>query len=354
MKEEEMQVRLCSEPEIPERILPPDLDPDRARLINALGKKWVNGTVLHYCFLNQPQNFVGEDNQKNIVRKGFDVWKNVGIGVKFEEVSNPEDAQVRIAFLRDDGAWSYVGRDILDEEHHRDNRTMNFGWDLVAGDPRGIDTATHEIGHTLGFPHEHQNPNSGIEWNEPAVYDWARRTQGWDRNKTFWNIIRHITPDEVEGSGWDPDSVMHYPFIAGLILKPEKYRTVPLRPAGGLSDRDKTWAETFYPPLAEQDVSQLKLNVPAPLTLEPGEQKDFTFIPPETRTYDIQTSGESDTVMVLFEEKDGQRRQIAANDDSAEDFNAHIQEELAKDGRYVLSIRMYYNWQPGDTSVKVW
>ncbi len=45
---------------------------------------------------------------------------------------------------------------------------------------------------------------------------------------------------------------------------------------------------------------------------------------------------------------------IAANDDSAEDFNAHIQEELAKDSRYVLSIRMYYNWQPGDTSVKVW
>ena len=31
---------------------------------------------------------------------------------------------------------------------------MNFGWDLTQ--PGEIDTALHEIGHTIGFPHEHQ------------------------------------------------------------------------------------------------------------------------------------------------------------------------------------------------------
>ena len=46
-------------------------------------------------------------------------------------------------------------------------RTMNFGWDLTTS--YGHDTALHEIGHTLGFPHEHQNPTAGIVWNEPAV-----------------------------------------------------------------------------------------------------------------------------------------------------------------------------------------
>ena len=45
---------------------------------------------------------------------------------------------------------------------------MNFGWDLTQ--PGEIDTAIHEIGHTLGFPHEHQNPHAGIVWDEEAVY----------------------------------------------------------------------------------------------------------------------------------------------------------------------------------------
>ena len=39
----------------------------------------------------------------------------------------------------------------------------------------------------------------------------------WPREKTFWNIIRKIPPDSVQGSSWDPDSIMHYPFEAGLI-----------------------------------------------------------------------------------------------------------------------------------------
>jgi len=34
----------------------------------------------------------------------------------------------------------------------------------------GLDTAVHEIGHSLGFPHEYQNPKAGIVWNEEAVY----------------------------------------------------------------------------------------------------------------------------------------------------------------------------------------
>ncbi|WP_265939207.1 M12 family metallopeptidase [Bacillus thuringiensis] len=45
---------------------------------------------------------------------------------------------------------------------------MNFGW-YITRNPSEIDTAIHEIGHTLGFPHEHQNTKSGIEWDEEAV-----------------------------------------------------------------------------------------------------------------------------------------------------------------------------------------
>ncbi len=146
---------------------------------------------------------------------------------------------------------------------------------------------------------------------------------------------------------------MHYPFKAGLINKPEQYRD-GLTPAGGLSERDIMWVKKFYPLPEQPKPEGLTINTPVPLSLSPGEQKDFLFIPEETRTYDMATDGESDTVMVLFEEKNGQRTQLAANDDSATDVNAHIQQELTKGNRYVLSIRLYYEWVKGDTTVKVW
>ena len=96
------------------------------------------------------------------------MWADLGIGIEFVPVDNIADAEIRIGFLQGDGAWSYVGRDVLTFPGQQE-RTMNFGWDLTR-DPRHEFVAVHEIGHTLGFPHEHQNPFSGIVWDEEAVY----------------------------------------------------------------------------------------------------------------------------------------------------------------------------------------
>ncbi len=352
---DEINPKLCSLPKVPKRVLPEGIESTRARLIRELEKKWVNGTVLPYCFLDQPPEFAGGEEEKRIVRGGFDAWKNLGIGIKFEEVSNPDEAKVRIGFLADDGYWSFIGRDILNKDFtdQTGGRTMNFDLNELKIDPRGIDVPTHEIGHTLGFPHEHQNPKAGIKWNEDAVYDWAERTQGWNKEETDRNIISKIDPDKVEGSSWDPDSIMHYAFKKGLIIEPEKYRN-GLTPAGRLSERDITWVKTYYPLLDQPDYVELTIDTPVPLALSAREQKDFLFVPEETRTYDMATEGESDTVMVLFEEKNGQKTQLAANDDSATDINAHIQQELTQGNRYVLSIRLYHEWVKGDTTVKVW
>ncbi|MDJ0773100.1 MAG: M12 family metallopeptidase [Mastigocoleus sp. MO_167.B18] len=347
---ENIQQSYCSLPYVRERQFDRHVGPNRASLILRNEKKWVNGTILRYYFFDQPTTWTTNDAEKDIVRQAFDIWKNLGIGLEFKEVNSRDEAEIRIGFMRGNGAWSYIGRDVL--LSRKDKRTMNFGWDLTrTGD---IDTALHEIGHTLGFPHEHQNPNSGIVWNEEAVYDaLAEPPNEWERDKTYHNIIRKIEPDAIQGSSWDPNSIMHYPFEGGLIIKPERYRS-GLEPATGLSSRDKVWVKNFYPPLGDEDYTKLQPSISVPLSIEPGQQKNFTIEPDVTRHYNFSTFGVSDTVIVLFENIDGELHYLTADDDSGEDYNANLRVKLFKGRNYVLRIRLYYSDRAEETTVMMW
>ncbi len=358
----------CALPAVPERAFSPDVDPNRAALIVLLNQKWVNGTVLRYYFFHEQtdgrqvvlSNGTSEFRpwrttaaEMEVVRKAFKIWNDVGIGLSFKEVNSRDEAEIRIGFERGDGAWSYIGRDIIDLNIGRDERTMNFGWDLTRNS-REIDTAVHEIGHTLGFPHEHQNPMAGIEWDEEAVYAMlALPPNRWNREKTFHNIIRKISPDQVQGSEWDPNSVMHYPFGPGMIKNPAPYRN-GLTPAGGLSSRDKTWITTFYPPLSLQDHDELVTSESVRLSITPGQQRNFFVRPNATRDYNFSTFGTSDTVMVLFEDVNGDLRYTKGDDDSGEDRNATFRVRLIKGREYILRIRLYYADRAGETAVMMW
>ena len=341
----------CALPEVPERQFDATISPFRERLLRYIGKKWVNGTKLRYYFFDSGP-YAGASEQKELVREGFGVWADLGIGISFEEITDISEAEVRIGFLRGDGAWSYVGRDVIDIPGQQE-RTMNFGWDLTQ-DPRGVDTPVHEIGHTLGFPHEHQNPFSGIVWDEDAVYDYfGGPPNNWPRSTTFHNVLRKLSTSAVEGSDWDPDSVMHYGFPAGLILQPEQYRN-GLRPALGLSQHDIDEVRRFYPPLNDDKNLVLRPFQSQTLALAPAEQKNFTIEPQETRDYTIQTFGRSDTVMVLFEDQNGDLKFVAGDDDSGTSLNARITVRLYQGRRYILRIRLYFNFSSGETAVMLW
>jgi hypothetical protein len=343
-------------------VLSPSVAPNRARLIIVNQTKWVNGTVLHYYFFDKPTDgenvtlddgstrfasWVSTDAEKAVARQAFTKWKDLGIGLEFKEVGSRGEAEVRIGFMRGDGAWSYIGRDVL--RQGRDDRTMNFGWDIT--EPGEIDTAIHEIGHTIGFPHEHQSPNAGIVWNEEAVYAaLAAPPNRWSRQTTFDNIISKIPSTEVRGSNWDPNSIMEYPFEAGLIQEPATYRK-GLTPAGGLSQLDTTYAKTFYPALTSADVTDLNPLRAVPLDIAAGQQKNLRVIPAETRLYEIRTVGTSDTVMVLFEDVAGELRYRTADDDGGEDRNAFLRVKLFQGRTYMLRVRLYYSDRAGGTAV---
>jgi hypothetical protein len=330
---------LCAQPLPSPVVLSPDLNPERAFAIRLGAKKWVNGTVIHYHFLDRTSapTWKWIEAQKKIVRTAFGIWKALGIGLSFVEVTDPSEAEIRIGCLQGDGSWSAVGTDCL--RYSNLGRTMNFGWDLTTA--WGKATALHEIGHALGVSHEHQNPKAGIVWNEAKVYErFSAPPNNWDRDKIYNNIIKKLDPSEVQGSEWDPASIMEYPFPAGLIATPKPYDTTGIGQNVDLSTNDKDWVKRWYPAVvAPAPISVMQFER---LESAPGSQTDFAFAPDATRKYRIQTVGDGDCLLVVFEVRDGEPRHFVAQDDSGIDENLSIRVKMVKGRNYILRVRVNF------------
>jgi hypothetical protein len=95
----------------------------------------------------------------------------------------------------------------------------------------------------MGMIHEHQNPRgTPIKWNVTKVEEYMKDTQGWDIKQTQENVIDRYSIDTINGSDFDPDSVMLYFYPADLTLDNKGTHE-----NNTLSLTDMIWLSKIYP-----------------------------------------------------------------------------------------------------------
>ncbi len=302
-----------------------------SRAVTPVGKLWMNGSTLHVRFLG------GNASQRAIAQEQANWW-TAHANLKFE-FDNAPNAEIRISFDPNDGAWSYIGTDARGIPAAQ--ATMNLGF-LDGG------TVGHEFGHAIGLAHEHQNPSGGIRWNEQVVLKaLAGPPNFWDEATTRHNVLNKYQADQIHGTGFDPDSIMLYFFPANWTLNGIGTQQNEL-----LSQLDKEFVAgaKMYPkanPGIAGDVPRLKVNASKRTQAsigKPGEEDLFRFNATTGARYVVDTKGRTDVVMKLFG-PDSETNVIAEDDDSGTGSNARIVADLIP-GEYFVQIR-HWNQQRG-------
>jgi hypothetical protein len=193
-----------------------------------------------------------------------------GLTFAFDLGPNGSSAMIRIAFDEAEGCYSRLGTDAL-QNWGGLNNSMNLGWTDAplnhafsyggrsyttstsfdqGGYPGQGTTIVHEFGHALGMVHEHQTPfGNPLVWDDAAVYSaFGGPPNNWSRLDIQSNIISVYSGVGMNGSNFDPLSIMKYSFPSGLLLRPSPAVAAEVERFNlALSACDKYWLAVNYP-----------------------------------------------------------------------------------------------------------
>ena len=243
----------CSTPPRPQPPLPAAVaaDPRRARAILDTRSKWLNRTVLHYCFFTRQlplRRAQGAGRRRSA--SAFAEWKAPGHRPRVPG-SAVSSAKPRFA--------SATRRPTA----ARPRRSAATCCSVPLNEPttrRTAGTCTTPYGQRHRAPRARARARHGARAPESV----RRHQAGTSRRSTtrsaqppeqlgrapttFHNILEKLSTQRVSRVRRGiPDSIMEYEFEPGLIDEPEEYDLNGLAPPGTLSAADKQWARDLVP-----------------------------------------------------------------------------------------------------------
>lgn len=323
----------------------------RSRAAFFTQKLWENGSTLNVRFVG------GTLAQRRFVRSVAPEWsKYANLTLRFIATKNRKmRADIRVAFKRGVGSWSYVGTDA--RQIPQEQPTLNLGW-LHRTNPRDRGVVLHEFGHAIGLVHEHQNPKGGIEWNREAVVEaLSGPPNHWDEATIEHNVFSKYNAADVTASDVDDKSIMMYPFPA------EWTRNGVATPTNDdLSPTDRAFAGVVYPRNDEKSDGESSTEqedeptVPPPsppkeptlavTTLDtiqkrlqrPNQRHVYRVDIKERGFYVIETHGATDVMAALYG-PENKRKRVKFNNNGGTGKNARIAVNLKQTGTYYVAIR---------------
>ncbi|KAL8698684.1 MAG: hypothetical protein Q9201_006437 [Fulgogasparrea decipioides] len=161
---------------------------------------------------------------RQVVKDGWQLWTDNGVDkTKIDIIESMDDDALVIEATNKQSARTTIGKAA--------GATMTFGTGRDYGFLDVKANMAHELGHALGFYHEHQryDRDDHVKFNCKNLKDWTEKLEkdGFCDDiilaqKEGWSSQDFITIDKSEQdpplycySDYDEDSIMHYPGGAG-------------------------------------------------------------------------------------------------------------------------------------------